>query len=71
MEERAKLVFLVEARPNEPEKLRVGQPVSVTLGAARGARNGDARAPDIAIDVARPDQDPSAAAWWCAICRCR
>jgi HlyD family secretion protein len=31
LEERAKLVFLIEARPDEPEKLRVGQPVSVTL----------------------------------------
>jgi HlyD family secretion protein len=30
-EERAKLVFLIEARPDEPEKLRVGQPVSVAL----------------------------------------
>ncbi len=31
MEERAKLVFLVEARPDHPEKFRVGQPVTVTL----------------------------------------
>jgi HlyD family secretion protein len=31
MEERAKLVFLVEARPEHPERLRVGQPVSVML----------------------------------------
>ena len=31
MDERAKLVFLVEARPAEPDKFRVGQPVSVTL----------------------------------------
>ncbi len=31
LEERAKLVFLVEARPEKPENLRVGQPVSVTL----------------------------------------
>jgi HlyD family secretion protein len=31
LEERAKLVFLIEARPDEPEKLRVGQPVSVIL----------------------------------------
>jgi HlyD family secretion protein len=31
LEERAKLVFLVEARPENPEKLRVGQPVSVAL----------------------------------------
>ena len=31
LEERAKLVFLIEARPDNPEKFRVGQPVSVTL----------------------------------------
>lgn len=31
MEERAKLVFLIEARPAQPEKFRVGQPVTVTL----------------------------------------
>jgi HlyD family secretion protein len=30
-EERSKLVFLIEARPQQPERLRVGQPVSVTL----------------------------------------
>ena len=30
-EERAKLVFLIEARPAEPETFRVGQPVTVTL----------------------------------------
>jgi HlyD family secretion protein len=30
-EERAKLVFLIEARPADPEKFRVGQPVTVTL----------------------------------------
>jgi HlyD family secretion protein len=36
-EERAKLVYLIEARPTEPDKFRVGQPVSVTLldGAAQ------------------------------------
>jgi HlyD family secretion protein len=34
-EERAKLVFLIEARPDDPQKFRVGQPVSVTL--ANGA----------------------------------
>jgi HlyD family secretion protein len=33
MEERSKLVFLIEARPERPERLRVGQPVSVVLGA--------------------------------------
>lgn len=30
-EERAKLVYLVEALPDKPEKLRVGQPVDVSL----------------------------------------
>jgi HlyD family secretion protein len=30
-EERAKLVFLIEAHPADPEKFRVGQPVTVTL----------------------------------------
>jgi HlyD family secretion protein len=32
-EERFKLVFLVEARPEQPEALRVGQPVSVAVPA--------------------------------------
>lgn len=31
LEERSKLVFLVEARPDNPDKLRAGQPVTVTL----------------------------------------
>jgi HlyD family secretion protein len=31
LEERSKLVFLIEARPEHPELLRVGQPVSVSL----------------------------------------
>ena len=31
LEERSKLVYLVEARPEKPESLRVGQPVSVTV----------------------------------------
>jgi HlyD family secretion protein len=30
-EERAKLVFLIEALPNKPEALRVGQPIDVTV----------------------------------------
>ena len=34
LEERAKLVFLIEARPEQPEKFRVGQPVSVSLAKA-------------------------------------
>ena len=32
-EERNKLVFMVEARPDAPDGLRVGQPVQVALGA--------------------------------------
>jgi len=32
-EERSKLVFLIEALPEHPEKLRVGQPVTVRLAA--------------------------------------
>jgi HlyD family secretion protein len=36
LEERAKLVYLIEARPDQPDKFRVGQPVSVMLaGEAR------------------------------------
>jgi HlyD family secretion protein len=37
LDERAKLVFLIEARPEHPERFRVGQPVTVTLseGAAK------------------------------------
>ena len=32
-EERSKLVFLVEALPDRPQELRVGQPIDVALGA--------------------------------------
>lgn len=38
LEERAKLVFLIEARPQHPENLRVGQPVTVLLTTAQAAR---------------------------------
>jgi HlyD family secretion protein len=34
LEERAKLVYLIEAHPEHPEKFRVGQPVTVTLPTA-------------------------------------
>jgi len=30
LEERVKLVYLIQARPNKPDKLRVGQPITVT-----------------------------------------
>ncbi len=35
LEERSKLVFLVEARPERPDSLRVGQPVTVALTEAK------------------------------------
>jgi len=35
-EERAKLVLMVEARPERPQVLRVGQPLSVLLHARNG-----------------------------------
>ena len=38
LDERAKLVFLVEARPARPDNLRVGQPVTVMLGEHEAAR---------------------------------
>jgi HlyD family secretion protein len=37
-EERAKLVFMIEARPQSPDRLRVGQPVSVALVPAQAPR---------------------------------
>ena len=57
LEERSKLVYLVEARPAQTEMLRVGQPVTVEREIARGAqRNAQGNVqvnttPDIAIDV--------------------
>jgi HlyD family secretion protein len=33
LDERSKLVFMIEARPQRPDNLRVGQPVNVTLAA--------------------------------------
>jgi HlyD family secretion protein len=38
LEERSKLVFLIEALPDEPDKLRVGQPIDVKLAPAREAK---------------------------------
>jgi HlyD family secretion protein len=42
--ERAKLVFLIEARPQRPDRLRVGQPVSVALMAGEPQRPAEAQA---------------------------
>lgn len=38
LEERAKLVYLIEAFPENPEKFRVGQPVSVSRPAKEGVK---------------------------------
>jgi HlyD family secretion protein len=43
LEERSKLVFLIEALPEQPQQLRVGQPVSVTL-APKAEASGEAKA---------------------------
>jgi HlyD family secretion protein len=32
MDERNKLVYLIQARPSRPDSLRVGQPISVFVG---------------------------------------
>jgi HlyD family secretion protein len=37
LEERAKLVYLVEAHPTDPERFRVGQPVTVALSSGAGS----------------------------------
>jgi HlyD family secretion protein len=42
-EERAKLVYLIEARPQRPDRLRVGQPVSVALLATEPQRPAEAQ----------------------------
>jgi HlyD family secretion protein len=34
LDERSKLVFLIQARPNKPDSLRVGQPITVQLDTA-------------------------------------
>jgi HlyD family secretion protein len=38
LEERSKLVYLIEALPDDPDKLRVGQPIDVTLNPGREAK---------------------------------
>ena len=68
LEERSKLVFLIEARPETPERLRVGQPVSVAL--TRGARRSDVPHPT-SPSTSTGSPNPSAAARSCATSRCR
>ena len=60
LEERAKLVFLIEALPDDPTKLRVGQPIDVALGASAGtpaqaAQSGGELVPG-QTEVRAPDQ---------------
>jgi HlyD family secretion protein len=43
LDERAKLVFLIEAHPQSPEKFRVGQPVTVTLPQEAAAKSAAAK----------------------------
>ena len=43
LEERNKLVFMIEARTDAPDGLRVGQPVSVKLCRASRRRSNDRR----------------------------
>ena len=38
LEERAKLVFLIEAMPDQPDAMRVGQPVRVALAKQEAVR---------------------------------
>jgi HlyD family secretion protein len=40
-DERSKLVYLIQARPEKPDALRVGQPVSVFLQSKTGHVNGE------------------------------
>ena len=69
LEERNKLVFMVEARTETPDGLRVGQPVSVALkGAAWRRRNDVARHRDRGRG---PDQIVRRSRRWCTISRCR
>lgn len=47
LQERAKLVFLIEALPDDPSQLRVGQPIDVALmGTANDGKSQAARQPD-------------------------
>ena len=38
LEERNKLVFMIEARPDQPDKFRVGQPVTVSLASSLNSK---------------------------------
>ena len=61
-EERHKLVYLVQARPNKPDLLRVGQPVSVDAGRRR--KSGVARRQEVtqvsSCKALRPSTRPRA-----------
>ena len=52
-EERARLVFRIEALPEQPDDLRVGQPVSVALQPAAGVSHAQEIAPPTARSPSR------------------
>ena len=45
LEERNKLVFMIEARPDQPEKFRVGQPVTVSLSSVAAKISSEVSSP--------------------------
>ena len=51
LDERAKLVYMIEARPDQPEKFRVGQPITVSLNPTSPKEAVAMNSADIAIDV--------------------
>jgi HlyD family secretion protein len=53
LEERAKLVFLIEALPDKPGELRVGQPVDVTMLPRKTSAPAPAPAPEPAPQASR------------------
>ena len=53
LDERSKLVYLIQARPSRPDALRVGQPISVYLNPKTpDAKTPDIKTPDIKSPVA-------------------
>jgi HlyD family secretion protein len=61
LQERSKLVFLIEAFPDDPSQLRVGQPIDVALGAsaeprARAAQRGGGESVPAQTEGRAPDQ---------------
>jgi len=64
-DERAKLVFLVEALPEEPQQFRVGQPIEVALADVRGRvpDDGGQRADDSSTNLLSVILRPLSSIW--------